>query len=299
MPPLTPEGYKKLCEAAQLFSTKADYSLPEADKVMEEVFGPYQSEGQESEEGIIWAQYWVFAVAATELDSTTSVPEIPHPPTYFEAAVPDASTASPSSPVLNPVDLSPLVAKNFSQVPQDVKEEHERRRLNGNISEREKKNTGAPQDTLLNQLVIVRNQEGWKKHVWCIGCLDFWASLAADRTYPHAQNCSTLQHAFHSAWSDATKKLGSKSAASVAKGEGEAPALRTGKRKVEENEDHGRVPVPEELRQGKITKSFGPAQLTPQQQSRIDFFLLWFLVCCALAWALLDNGFFIDFINAL
>ncbi|KAK7015969.1 hypothetical protein R3P38DRAFT_3203690 [Favolaschia claudopus] len=39
--------------------------------------------------------------------------------------------------------------------------------------------------------------------------------------------------------------------------------------------------------------------MTASRQSAIDYLLLQLLVCCALAFSLLDNGFFIDFCNAL
>ncbi|KAL0057945.1 hypothetical protein AAF712_015395 [Marasmius tenuissimus] len=285
MPPLTEENYTNLCEAARLFGCQQDYSLHEVDKVMEKVSGPYNSEGQRSEEGTDWAKYWSNAVAVTELDAEIPMPKIPGPPTYL-AVVPFTSTAWVSSPMptlvpSTPIDLGPTVAKNFNAACVDVKEEHERRRLNSNIPKREKKNTGAWQDVLLNQLVIVHNQADKKRDLYCIGCLGIWASIAADRAFPHAQSCSAMQQDFHSTWNDAMKRLGSKSVASA------------------EDEDHKQAPVAEELCQGKITEAFEPAQLTPQQWLKINFFLLRLLLCCALAWALLDDGFFIDFVNAL
>ena len=41
-----------------------------------------------------------------------------------------------------------------------------------------------------------------------------------------------------------------------------------------------------------------PTKLTPARQNKIDYFLLRFIVCCSIASAVLDNGFFWDFVLA-
>ena len=53
------------------------------------------------------------------------------------------------------------------------------------------------------------------------------------------------------------------------------------------------------LAQSKLSQSWGDTKLTPPCQASIDYFLLRFIICCAIAFAILDNGFFMDFVAAL
>src|ERR1700722_10540757 len=53
------------------------------------------------------------------------------------------------------------------------------------------------------------------------------------------------------------------------------------------------------LPMSKLSQSWGDTKLTPPRQASIDYFLLRFIICCAIAFAILDNGFFMDFIAAL
>lgn len=93
------------------------------------------------------------------------------------------------------------------------------------------------------------------------------------------------------------KKLGLRSSSAVLSGEGSVAAVQGTKRKVEEP-NHNRHPV-EAPRQAKLSETHGWTRISAIQQALIDTMLLWFIICCALAWSLLDNGFFIDFVNAL
>ena len=53
------------------------------------------------------------------------------------------------------------------------------------------------------------------------------------------------------------------------------------------------------LAQSKLSQSWGGMKLTLPHQALIDYFLLQFIICCAIAFAILDNGFFMDFVAAL
>ena len=91
-------------------------------------------------------------------------------------------------------------------------------------------------------------------------------------------------------------------------------------------EDHGRVPVTKfksesdnlaspssaaetssaslsdgqkTLSQAWTSSTGDPTKLTAARQTRIDYFLLRFIIGCSIAFAILDNGFFWDFITCL
>lgn len=51
--------------------------------------------------------------------------------------------------------------------------------------------------------------------------------------------------------------------------------------------------------QSKLSQSWGESKLTAVRQAMIDYNLLRFIVCCAIAFSVLDSGFFIDFVTAL
>ena len=68
-------------------------------------------------------------------------------------------------------------------------------------------------------------------------------------------------------------------------------------------EDEGRMPVSFQVssstQQSTIEENWGESKITPKRQANIDFYLLRFIVCCFVAFSLLDSGFFIDFVFAL
>jgi len=53
------------------------------------------------------------------------------------------------------------------------------------------------------------------------------------------------------------------------------------------------------LAQSTLSQSWGDTKLTPPHQALIDYFLRQFIICGAIAFTILDNGFFIDFVAAL
>jgi hypothetical protein len=99
------------------------------------------------------------------------------------------------------------------------------------------------------------------------------------------------------------------SAESVMNGQTSAPAVRLNKRKATV-EDVGRVatsfnpPVEAEgsasrAQQSTLVQSWGQSKITAVRQALIDHYLLRFVVCCSIAFAVVDNGFFMDFVSAL
>ena len=85
---------------------------------------------------------------------------------------------------------------------------------------------------------------------------------------------------------------------SVAKAE---PVCGVNKKQKIAAEDEGRVPASffSSKQQSTIEENWGQNKITPKQQANIDFYLLRFIVCCFVAFSLLDSGFFIDFVSAL
>jgi hypothetical protein len=58
-------------------------------------------------------------------------------------------------------------------------------------------------------------------------------------------------------------------------------------------------PVQQTLSQTWTASTGDPTKLTPARQNKFDYFLLQFIVCCSIAFSILDNGFFWDFITCL
>ena len=82
-------------------------------------------------------------------------------------------------------------------------------------------------------------------------------------------------------------------------------------------EDHGRIPVtkfksesdnlasPSPAGESSLASSSNgqktgdPTKLTAAQQTRIDYFLLHFIIGCLIAFVILNSGFFWDFVTCL
>jgi hypothetical protein len=99
------------------------------------------------------------------------------------------------------------------------------------------------------------------------------------------------------------------SAESIINGQTSAPAVRLNKRKATV-EDVGRVatsfipPVESKgsastAQQSTLAQSWGQSKITAVRQALIDHYLLRFVVCCSIAFAVVNNGFFMDFVSAL
>ena len=99
------------------------------------------------------------------------------------------------------------------------------------------------------------------------------------------------------------------SAESVMNGQMSAPTVRLNKRKATV-EDVGCVatsfnaPVESEgsastPQQSTLVQSWGQSKITAVRQALIDHYLLRFVVCCSIAFAVVNNGFFMDFVSAL
>ena len=164
------------------------------------------------------------------------------------------------------------------------------------------KTGGAPQDEFLRKLVIeaAENNKNGKEttYYYCIGCDERRANNAASRALPHAVSCQPLAKDWPADFKAAKARLQNKTIDAVMSGDGELPALHDRKKRKAEDSSHQRVPIPS-LEQTTIEDSFGPARISAKRQFTIDSLLLCLVVCCSLAFTLLDSGFFIDFVKAL
>ena len=110
--------------------------------------------------------------------------------------------------------------------------------------------------------------------------------------------------------------LGEASAENVVTGQTKAPAIRQPNKRKATGEDVGRVAAsfaPPDLLsavlgssstastivQSKLSQSWGESKLTAVRQAMIDYQLLRFIVCCSIAFSVVDSSFFIDFVAAL
>lgn len=100
------------------------------------------------------------------------------------------------------------------------------------------------------------------------------------------------------------------SADKVMTGDSAAPHIRDPKKRKATNEGAGRVPVtfasPVEQgasssvsTQATLNASWGETTISAVRQAFIDYNLLRFIVCCAIAFSIVDSGFFINFVKAL
>ena len=105
----------------------------------------------------------------------------------------------------------------------------------------------------------------------------------------------------------------------VASGSGTAPKVRSHKRKAyvedsDEDRDTESATVlsfhpPVQSSRSSSTTTNPPntltahwattSKITAKRQAEIDYYLLRFVICCSIAFAILDNRFFIDFLTCL
>ncbi|KAJ7454886.1 hypothetical protein FB451DRAFT_1184716 [Mycena latifolia] len=158
------------------------------------------------------------------------------------------------------------------------------------------------------------------------------AHKAADRVHGHANSCKALQHYFLTEASEVSAALQSKATVNVLANNGQGAAhLRANPQAWKAADPYHKrtpalgMPLPTSLSssstlsmpidgpepsptpsaatapmlQTTVEGNWGQTKMTSVRQTTIDYFLLLMIICCALAFSLLDNGFFIDFCLAL
>ncbi|KAK7000614.1 hypothetical protein R3P38DRAFT_2797273 [Favolaschia claudopus] len=295
---ISSEQYNLLCDASNSFFTVRSFGFGDVEQVMQLVFGSDRS----SEEASTWASYWarVFPLSENlDRDEPYEVPDVPAHLGSDDVTMTDAA----------PPGTSVLSSSLDGQA--DRQREREERKANGNILTREAKKLGKHFDTFVAALVIERNEKNsvgdLKPNYYCLGCDASWRNNSRTRCGSHLIACTKLQREFPDHWEAFRDDLSNSSASNVLAGKKSAPAVREKSRKVEDP-NHDRVAVPGITTsatkatpvQRTLAASWGSTdKMTAPRQSAIDYLLLRLLVCCALAFSLLDNGFFIDFCNAL
>ncbi|KAJ6590906.1 hypothetical protein B0H10DRAFT_1960891 [Mycena sp. CBHHK59/15] len=206
------------------------------------------------------------------------------------------------------IEMTPVMLSNevlgTNKAERDV--ERTERKANGNKHGKEKKSSGRGFDEIMASVFIERKKLTDKKVTmpiyYCLGCDHPVRNNAKTRNASHMLGCKALQRDFPATWTKFKNSLGPSSEA-VAAGTAPAPPLRLKKRKVEDPAD-GRSPIPgitTELPQSEssqeaaptqhtLASSWGESSITATRQSVIDYLLLRLIVCCSLAFALLDNG---------
>lgn len=127
-------------------------------------------------------------------------------------------------------------------------------------------------------------------------------------------SAQSLEQNWPSEFKKVQAEMAKQSGEKTSTGKSTAPSVRGKKRKIED-ESHEREPIltsvspldPTSTQTGLDTAaqpalkaSWGEVtKLTAARQAQIDYFLLRFIICCAIAFSITDNGFFRDFIHAL
>ncbi|KAF7314722.1 hypothetical protein MKEN_00946200 [Mycena kentingensis (nom. inval.)] len=298
---LTAEEFEKLRDASTEFLADADFNIPEIEEVLGDVFGSYhtRTSGPRAAVAQEWAAYFS-ALQGYERESRDEpslprpvMPSAPNSAVMSEDAMDIVSDASEDKP-------APLAKRKAGGPPRkdaaQREKERQLRRSNGNEHGKPRHRGGAQFDELSARLVI-ESSEGGKIAYYCIGCDHRLTNNAKSRLYPHAvRKCpgKKVETLFPEDYKAAKEALMSMAPSSVVEGAAAAPRLRTTVRKVDDPSE-GRVPGP----QTTMLDHVRPVKLTASQQARVDFYLLRMVICCALAWALVDNGFFVDFCKSL
>ncbi|KAJ7599777.1 hypothetical protein C8J56DRAFT_879560 [Mycena floridula] len=274
---------------------------------MQAVFGEYAA--CTTQEAVEWKKYW------TQLESWFEEKAGPPPlACFFQHSWRFALPAAPDSPgdamdVDAPKAPDPLDALRDQGDAAKQRREIERnaRKLNNVAPFRPRAKAGAKHDELLASLAIESEepdetpQHNIKTYYYCIGCDERRANNSNPRALPHAKECSALARDFPTTWEEARIRCMALSMEGKSEGQSELPPVCQGKQKVDDP-SHNRIPVKfgtNSGKQSKISDSFAPVNMNPSWQFRIDYFLLRFVICCAIAFSILDNGFFRDFVHVL
>ncbi|KAJ6576326.1 hypothetical protein B0H10DRAFT_2345315 [Mycena sp. CBHHK59/15] len=298
---LSSEDYEAFGVASERFCNEKDFNFPQTEALMAAVFGADRT----SPAAKGWAAYWSALGAAEE--AGTELPPFP----LMDGSSPDVemadgTAASGSQPVLSNTVLT--------SAKEDRERERAERKKNGNQHGKGKKKTGrTPSDLMASVFIerqVMNSKNEMKAMYHCIGCDREVRNNTQARNAPHMLRCKLLQREFPAAWKELKNSI-APSAEQVASGDAPAPARRSKKRKLE-NPAEGRAPVqgittPSHAEssgstptaQHTLDDTWGASSITATRQSIIDYLLLRLIVCCALAFSLCDNGFFIDFCNAL
>ncbi|KAJ7343004.1 hypothetical protein DFH08DRAFT_1011576 [Mycena albidolilacea] len=304
---VSPEQYAALKNASERFLPEEDFSYPHTTELMKTVFGSNCA----SPEALAWAKYWTDLGDADEKIQAGQKATLPKlPPMCTQAG---SSNGAMEDRDIKMPDSQPTLSN--ASLGSDRVDERARRKANGNIHGKEKKDIGRGFDDLMASVFIERksvNGAGIMKPIYyCIGCDTSCRNNTRKRNTPHMLACKALQRDFPRTYKEFKDAI-QPSAEQVASGEAAAPTLRTKRRRIEDTAD-GRVPIPgitaplpsdseESSRKGTqqtLDASWGSSNITAVRQSIIDYLLLRLIVCCALAFSLCDNGFFIDFCNAM
>ncbi|KAJ3913026.1 ribonuclease H-like domain-containing protein [Lentinula edodes] len=294
------EDYKSLKEASESFLKYENFGFVEVDEVMNHVFGSNRAGNLDAK---AWAAYWT--QLSLHEEKVRDDGYIGSPPEIPSCTITDSESIDiDDDEVRGQKQLSNEFLQNTTA---DRELERQEQSKNGNISPRQSKarNTGRSIDQLCMKLAIERmalDKKGKATKVYyCIGCDEKRSNNARAHALPHSMGCDALQRNWPKEFKEVIDTLAAQSGENMSTGKSTAPAVRGKKHRIEtETEGHSSSTPTASDPQQVLEASWGEVQkLTPPRQARIDYFLLRFVVCCAVAFAILDSGFFQDFVHAL
>ncbi|KAF7980497.1 hypothetical protein HWV62_37998 [Athelia sp. TMB] len=325
-------------DARHQFLSNDDYGAVELEEAMADVFGTDRSTQDAREWQQHWRDLEIYEEENRSDPGQSVPPQRPRHSTDAaddDLGLMDVDTSSvgsnpPSSAGSNPPSPRQLSTQLLQESETARAAERQQRRLNGNITPRRALKTGSKFDPICASLVIEVVEPNFKNvnttYFYCIACDERRANNSRKRALPHVQKCKTLARDWPITFAAAMKELAGMSVESVMTGQSEAPPVRGRVKRKAYDEDYGRVPVsfsapvsqqsaesqpststadssatePSPPIQTTLESSWGDTStLTAVRQALLDHLLLRFIVCCAISFAILDNGFFFDFVTAL
>ncbi|KAJ7212727.1 hypothetical protein GGX14DRAFT_393616 [Mycena pura] len=308
------EQYDMLLAIAKSYlDTSQDVGIAELAESLTDVFGAkYLDLPEAAAFNAYFTEVQNYWQLKKEPDLSKPEPVLLTPPPF------DGDTSMDVDPASTKLSNSALQAATLSV------EAERTQRLIHNVSPRTNMKGGRTLNELTASLLIERKQNG-KPVFRCIGCLVSSANKTTDRVHKHAINCEKLARDFPNEVKLVRAELEKKSTPAILENGGKgAPRIRTQGARHASDPYHKRTPVPgiSPLASQSTTPSSTPApststitptppvqttlednwgagKITAPRQATIDYFLLRMIICCALAFSLLDNGFFLDFCLAM
>ncbi|KIM90088.1 hypothetical protein PILCRDRAFT_84255 [Piloderma croceum F 1598] len=281
------QHYNTLSSASSHFLSDENFGIPDIENVMNTVFGSDRS----GKEAVSWKQYWnelnVYEEALRLGGNTADVP-------MMRSCDTSQSVSDPDEDNVTVVDMSPsqeiLSTQLLQAAATDREAECERCCNNGNISPREDKLGGK--------------------------------NLDQTRALDHADQCDVLKQDWPILAKEVETELLKSSGEAVASGQGTAPTVRAHKWKAYMEDDNNMktdtvplfqpvvqlstlgssktIPTAEKNLQHTLNAHWAvTSKISSHCQAQIDYFLLRFIICCSIAFSVLDNCFFIEFLACL
>ncbi|KAJ7308556.1 hypothetical protein DFH08DRAFT_975153 [Mycena albidolilacea] len=189
---VSPEQYAALKNASEHFLAEEDFNYPHTAELMKTIFGSDCA----SPEALAWAKYWTDLGDADEKIQVGQKAKLPKlPPMCTQTG---SSNAAMEDRDIEMPDSQPMLSN--ASLGSDRVDERARRKANGNIHGKEKKDIGRGFNGLMASVFIEResvNGAGIMKPIYyCIGCDTSCRNNTRKRNTPHMLACKALQRDF-------------------------------------------------------------------------------------------------------